>query len=82
MEKKYEKKNNNNVSVVTYKDKYSDEKILFSEIEIHKIENHNVKHLTESVQKFWNGNCCEIELINSNNIDEVILILKELLTTD
>jgi len=46
-----------------------------------KLINHNVKHLTESVQKFWNGNCCEIELTNSNNLDEVISIIEELLTT-
>lgn len=46
-----------------------------------KLINHNVKHLTESVQKFWNGNCCEIELTNTDNIDEVISIIEELLTT-
>jgi predicted transport protein len=46
-----------------------------------KVEKHHVKHLTESVQKFWNGNCCEIELMNSDSIDEVINIIEELLTT-
>ena len=46
-----------------------------------KLINHNVKHLSESVQKFWNGKCCEVELTNSNNINEVISIIAELLTT-
>jgi len=46
-----------------------------------KVKNHTVKHLTESVQKFWNGNCCEIELINSENLNEVIILIEELLTT-
>ena len=46
-----------------------------------KIKNHTIKHLTESVQQFWNGNCCEIELLNTENISEVVEIIKELLTT-
>jgi predicted transport protein len=46
-----------------------------------KVVNHHIKHLTESVQKFWNGNCCEIEIVNTNDIEEVIEIVKELLTT-
>lgn len=46
-----------------------------------KVVYHHVKHLTESVQKFWNGNCCEIEIVNTNDIEEVIEIIKELLTT-
>jgi len=45
-----------------------------------KILNNNVKHLTESVQKFWNGNCCEIEIVNEENLKEIIEILEELLT--
>lgn len=46
-----------------------------------KLKHYNIKHLTESVQKFWNGNCCEIELTNADNITEVIDILKELVTS-
>jgi predicted transport protein len=46
-----------------------------------KITSHPVKHLAESVQKFWNGSCCEVELTKTENLDEVMSVLKELLTS-
>ena len=46
-----------------------------------KIINHEVKHLSESVQKFWNGTSCEIEITNNNNLEEIINLLKELISS-
>ena len=46
-----------------------------------KIVNHEVKHLSESVQKFWNGTSCEIEITSINNLDEIINLLKELISS-
>lgn len=47
-----------------------------------KIKNHRVKHLSEGVQKFWNGPSCEIVIDNSQNIEEIISLLKSLITND
>jgi len=44
-----------------------------------KIKNHKVKHLSESVQKFWNGPSCEIIIDNKENIDEIINLFKSLI---
>jgi predicted transport protein len=44
-----------------------------------KIKNHNVKHLSEGVQKFWNGPSCEIIIDNKENMDEIINLLKSLI---
>jgi hypothetical protein len=38
---------------------------------------HKPKHLSEAVQKFWNGPSCEVVLEDTQNIDEVIDILKK-----
>ena len=46
-----------------------------------KIVNHEVKHLSESVQKFWNGTSCEIEITSNNDLEEVINLLKELISS-
>jgi len=46
-----------------------------------KVKSHPVKHLAESVQKFWNGSCCAIELLRSENLEEIMDVLKELLTS-
>lgn len=46
------------------------------------IKSHLVKHLSaESVQKFWNGDCCEVELTKAANLEEVMSVLKVLLTS-
>jgi len=44
-----------------------------------KVKSYTVKHLAESVQKFWNGSCCEVDLTHSRNLDEIMTVLKELL---
>lgn len=43
-----------------------------------QIKNHEVKTLTEKVQKFWNGASCTIMLDNTEHLDEVINLLKKL----
>ncbi|MBI3501317.1 MAG: hypothetical protein HY063_05930 [Bacteroidetes bacterium] len=43
-----------------------------------KIKHHEIKSLTEKVQKFWNGPSCTIVLENSKNLSEVISLLKKL----
>ena len=47
---------------------------------VRKIKYHTVKHLSESVQKFWNGPSCEIIIDNKENLDEVINLFKFLIT--
>jgi predicted transport protein len=44
-----------------------------------KIQKHTVVHLTDSVQGFWNGQCCEIIIENSKDLDEIIDVLKAIL---
>ena len=45
-----------------------------------KIKNHNIKGLSESVQKFWNGPSCEIIIDNKENLDEIINLFKFLIS--
>jgi len=44
-----------------------------------QIKHHEVKTLTEKVQKFWNGPSCSIVIENSSNLQEVISLLKKLI---
>ncbi len=46
------------------------------EITRERIKHHHIKTLPASVQKFWNGECCTIVVENSDNLDEVIELLK------
>jgi predicted transport protein len=41
-----------------------------------RIKHHRIKTLPPSVQRFWNGECCTIVVENSDNLDEVIELLK------
>lgn len=43
-----------------------------------KIKKHEVTTLTESVQKFYNGPCARIEIIDNKNLDEIIDLLIEI----
>jgi len=45
-----------------------------------EIKHHEVKTLTEKVQKFWNGPSCTIIIDSMDNMDEVITLLKKLIT--
>ena len=42
------------------------------------IKHHEVKTLTEKVQKFWNGPSCTIVIENTDNLSEIITLLKKL----
>lgn len=44
-----------------------------------KMKKHKVEHLSESVQRFWNGPSCEIVIENKKDIEEVIELLKILI---
>lgn len=44
-----------------------------------KIKSHTVKHLTERVQKFWNGPSCGITIDSITDIDEIIELLKSII---
>lgn len=44
-----------------------------------QIKHHEVKTLTEKVQKFWNGASCTIILDNTEHLEEVINLLKKLI---
>ncbi len=50
------------------------------EVTKNEIKNHPVKTLTASVQKFWNGPSCAIMIDNSDNLNEIINLLKKLIT--
>jgi predicted transport protein len=47
-----------------------------------KIKNYNIKSLTESVQKFYNGPCAAIDIDIIKNIDEISEILKIVIEND
>lgn len=54
--------------------------IMLPEEEVRKrIKNHIVKHLSEGVQRFYNGPCCEIIIENSENINEIIQLFNYLI---
>lgn len=54
--------------------------IMLQEEEVRKkINKHLVKHLSEGVQKFWNGPSCEIIVYNKDNINEIIDLFKVLI---
>ncbi len=44
-----------------------------------KVQHHEVRMLTEKVQKFWNGSSCTIVIDNLDNLEEVINLLKILI---
>ena len=43
-----------------------------------KIKKHEIITLTESVQKFYNGPCAGIEILDNKNLDEIIDLLVEI----
>lgn len=56
---------------------------MLPEEEIRKrIEHHNIKSLSESVQRFYNNPCASIDINDMSNIDEIIDIIKTLMEQD
>jgi predicted transport protein len=45
-----------------------------------QIKHHEVKTLTEKVQKFWNGPSCTVVIESDKYLYEVIVLLKKLIT--
>ncbi len=45
-----------------------------------RIAKHRIKSLPSSVQKFWNGECCTIVVENSENLEEVLDLLKKVIS--
>jgi predicted transport protein len=43
-----------------------------------KITNHQITTLSEGVQKFYNGPCAKIEIVNDENLGEIINLLMEI----
>lgn len=43
-----------------------------------KIKHHKIVHLSESVQKFYNGSCAKITITDNKHIDEIINLLVEI----
>ncbi len=52
--------------------------MLNEEIIREKIKKHEIITLTESVQKFYNGPCAGIEILDNKNLDEIIDLLVEI----
>ena len=54
--------------------------VMYPEKDTRKLIKHQeVKTLAESVQKFWNGECCTVVINKAEHLDEVILLLKKLI---
>jgi hypothetical protein len=43
-----------------------------------RIKHHKIVHLSESVQKFYNGACAKIIITDNKHIDEIIKLLVEI----
>jgi len=73
-------KHNKNIAFFQFRKKKIRLVVMLPEDEVRlKIKNHSVKHLSEGVQKFWNGPSCEIIIDNKENMDEIINLLKSLI---
>jgi predicted transport protein len=54
--------------------------VLHPEAETRKqIQHHEIKTLTEKVQRFWNGASCMIIIENADNLEEITALLKRLI---
>lgn len=68
-----------NVAFFMFRKKKMRLAVMLSEEEVKdKIKTHTIKHLSEGVQKFWNGPSCEIIIDSEENIKEIIHLLKTL----
>ncbi|MBI1803333.1 MAG: hypothetical protein HY033_04830 [Ignavibacteriae bacterium] len=55
--------------------------VMLPEPEVRKmIAHHTVKHLSEPVQRFYNGPCCAIMIEDDSNLSEVEVVLKKLIS--
>lgn len=45
-----------------------------------QIKHHEIKSLTEKVQKFWNGPSCTVVIENEKHLHEVVVLLKKLIS--
>jgi len=59
------------ISVVVMNSKFNTKK---------QIKHHEIKTLTEKVQKFWNGPSCTVVIENEKYLNEVIALLKKLIS--
>jgi predicted transport protein len=68
---------NRNVAFFRFRKKKIRLVILLPEGDVRKrIKSHSVKHLSGSVQKFYNGSCCDIIIDGKENLDEIISLFK------
>lgn len=68
---------NKNLAFLHLRRKQADFVVMNPEAETRElIKHHRIKTLPASVQKFWNGECCTIVVENSDNLEEVIELLK------
>lgn len=75
--------NNRNVSYFKFRKKKIGIVVMLPYEEIKaKITNHSMKQLSDSVQGFYNGPCAEVEIVESNSLDEVIQLLRPLVKSE
>lgn len=68
---------NKNLAFLHLRRKTTDIVVMNPEVDTRgRIQHHKIKTLPPSVQRFWNGECCTIVVENSDNLDEVIELLK------
>ncbi len=70
-------KKDKNVAYFTFRKKKIRVVIMADENEVKKqISKHTLVHLSDGVQRFYSGNCCEIIIEDDSNLHEVIEIIK------
>ena len=70
-------KKEKNLAFIQLKRKNVDIVVMHPENETRElIQYHKIKSLVPSVQKFWNGECCTVIVENSDNLEEIIGLLK------
>jgi predicted transport protein len=55
--------------------------VMLPEVDVRRmVINHTITHLSDGVQRFYNGPCCAIMIENDSNLFEVTTVLKKLIT--
>ena len=72
-----------NISFLTFSKKKISLVVLLQEEKVKElITKYKIKHLSDSVQKFWNGPSCEVIIDNKDGLNEIIDLLKILIETN
>ena len=74
-------KGNKNIAFIKFRKKKIRMVVMLPEDTIRsRIQNHTVIALSDPVQRFYNGPCASVDVHDLNNIEEVIDLIKTLMT--